>query len=351
MRAVWFAYTDLHDLLGGKSVQEARQALDTAMKRTKDFGCNTVIFHVRANSDAYYSSSLFPIADKVKDLIAAGFDPLAEAIAAAHRYGLSLHAWVNPYRIGKKEENARCADRFYYDARWYYVPTSAAVQKLILDGVRELMAYDIDGLQFDDYFYPKSAFAENERADFEQTLTVVPGQTVGDARRAAVSALVRSTYQIVHQKKGRVFGVSPSHSIETNVELVYADVPLWMCQSGYVDYICPQIYFGFQHESAPFADEVKRWAGYERHSSVALYAGLALYKTGIDEDVYAGSGRAEWGTYADVMKRQVLLLRNQTAFGGFMLFRYAHLSATAPRDSSFSKTVTAKELTALRSIL
>lgn len=357
MRAVWFAFSDLNALIGNKSVAQAKSALDAAMKKVADFGLNTVIFHVRANSDAYYASKIFKPAASVKKQIESGFDPLAYAITAAHKHGLELHAWVNPYRVGADKSYAACDETFTYHNRHYYIPTSVEAQALILNGVRELMAYDIDGLQFDDYFYPAGACQENTAASFETdayaAYTKAGGTgTPGDWRRANVNALVRSVYQLVHQKKGCVFGISPAADVSKNYSQMYADVKLWMKSSGYVDYICPQLYFGFDHATAAFDDQTDLWCGYPRHASVKLYVGLALYKTGIGTDAYAGtSGKTEWATHNDVMRRSVEYLRGKTAAGGFMLFRYAHLTASAERETSFDKTVAQKELDNLKKIL
>lgn len=357
MRAVWFAFSDIRALIGNKTVAQAKSALDVAMKKVADFGLNTVIFHVRANSDAYYKSALFKPAASVKNQIDAGFDPLAYAITAAHNNGLELHAWVNPYRIGADESYAACDDTFTYNNRHYYIPTSVEAQALILNGVRELMQYDIDGVQFDDYFYPAGACSENTAAAFEKDAYTAYQKaggtgTPGDWRRANVNALVRSVYQIVHQKKGCVFGISPSSDVAKNYSQMYADVKLWMKASGYVDYICPQLYYGFDHAVAAFDDQTDLWCGYARHSSVKLYVGLALYKTGIYTDTYAGaSGKTEWADNDDVMRRSVEYLRKKQTVGGFMLFRYEHLTASAARETAFDQAIAQKELDHLKSIL
>ena len=357
MRAVWMAFSDIGALIGNKSVADAQKALDAAMKQIADFGLNTVIFHVRANSDAYYPSKLFKPAKSVKSQIDAGFDPLAYAITAAHKNGLKLHAWVNPYRIGADASYAACDDTFTYNNRHYYIPTSVEAQALILNGVRELMAYDIDGVQFDDYFYPAGACRETTAASFEAdayaAYRAAGGTgTVGDWRRANVNALVRSVYGIVHQKKGCVFGISPASDVTKNFSEMYADIKLWMRTGGYVDYICPQIYYGFHNATAAFDKQTDLWCGYARHASVSLYVGVALYKTGIYQDTYAGaSGKTEWVDHTDVMARSVTYLRQTNAVGGFMLFRYEHLTASAVRETSFDKTVAQKELDNLKKML
>ena len=131
---------------------------------------NAVILHVRANSDAYYKSKIFKPVKSVQALIAGGFDPLAYAVQAAHKRGLQLHAWLNPYRIGTDESYAvgdnakqdvwfsKFSNSQYNRRCYYYIPTSTTAQKTILDGVREIVeGYDVDGIHFDDYFYPNNS--------------------------------------------------------------------------------------------------------------------------------------------------------------------------------------------------
>ncbi len=356
MRAVWFSFNDITDLLENKTADQAKTALDTAMKRVADFGLNTVIFHVRASSDAYYDSDIFQPAAAVADLMAAGFDPLAYAIQAAHQNGLQLHAWINPYRIGSDTAYAVSDDTFEDNGRYYYIPTSLEAQAVILNGVREVMAYDVDGLQFDDYFYPLDALEETVPADFEQAAYESYRQaggtgTVGDWRRSHVSAFVRSVYAIVHQQSGRVFGISPSSDAGKNRDRLYADTLEWMAKGGYVDYMCPQIYYGFDNQTMPFDELVDTWSGYTRDPSVSLYVGLALYKTGTTTDAFAGSGEAEWNTHDDVMARSVAYLREDRSIGGFMLFRYAQLTANATRDTTFDAQIAQRELQHLQEML
>jgi uncharacterized lipoprotein YddW (UPF0748 family) len=139
--------------------------------------------------------------------------------------------------------------------------------------------------------------------------------------------MLRSIYQAIHQVKTNVlFGVSPQGNLSNNEQL-YADVAKWCAESGYIDYICPQIYFGFDHTAHPFTETLTGWESLPRHDSVALYIGLALYKAGIPDDPYAGSGRGEWSARRDIIARQVQTLRASGAADGFVLFRYAHLNA------------------------
>lgn len=323
MKGVWVSYIELNTIFENKTESAAKLAIDQIMDNCVSYGLNTVFFHVRANSDAYYKSSLFKPAASVANLIGNGFDPLAYAVASAHSRGLQLHAWVNPYRIGSNlSYRVSGVDYFQKEDKYYYVPTSAGAQKLILDGLRELtLNYAIDGIQYDDYFYPTgmSASAESfEAADYEASGKKL---SVADWRRAAVDALISGSYQVAHAKN-IVFGVSPSHDYHKTYSQMYADTHKWLAQPGYVDYMCPQIYFGFEHKSAPFDKRVDYWTSLPRAPEVKLYVGLAIYKVA-DEDEGAGSGRNEWMTHDDIMKRSVEYLRAKKV-PGMIFYSYTY---------------------------
>ena len=327
IRAVWIPYMEVESLL---SSADPTAAIRACVRDCADRGIN---------SDAYYPSSTYtPTASTT----ASGIDPLGIALEEAHRLGLSLHAWVNPYRIGADAARAKSEDVFEYNGRWYYVPTSDSVHALVLDGVRELVErYDIDGVQFDDYFYPVGAVDVTMPASFEQAdyaaYTAAGGTlAVGDWRRAAVSRLVGAVYAVCHTRDACVFGISPAVNVTQVREEMYADVPLWANTAGYIDYLCPQLYVGFRHQTAPFLQELDVWSSLERHETVSLVAGLALYKTGLYDDAYAGSGKGEWSAGGDILARQ---LRAVEAKGWQGAALYSHLSFEADdtRDGAVVK--------------
>lgn len=320
-RGVWVSFLDLRELLANTTPTSAAAALDKVMDICVEHRLNTILFHVRSHSDAWYASSLFPASAVAAPLLAAGFDPLAYAVQAAHRRGLAIHAWINPYRIGPDPANAVTDAHFQKDGIWYYDPTDSRARQVILTGVREILeGYAVDGIHFDDYFYPTNMAAEGE--DFEN----IPADTEPALwRQTHVNALISAVYGLVHTYPEKVFGISPAGT-PTACADGYADIATWMTTAGYIDYICPQIYFGFQHETKAFDTLLTRWATMPRRQEVALYIGLALYKVGIRDDTYAGSGRGEWAQHYDIIARQVIALREKTMVGGFALFRYAHLT-------------------------
>jgi len=328
LRGVWVSYLDLEEYLAGTTPARAKKALDAIMDTCAARGLNTVYFHVRSHSDAWYASSVFPAATVAAPLLKAGFDPLAYAIEAAHRRGLELHAWLNPYRVGEDKKNAVVAGSqhlFQKGGSWYYNPASEAVRQKLLAGVRELVKrYAVDGIHFDDYFYPLDMAAQGEA--FED---IPAGADVAAWRRTQVSALVSAVYGLVHTKPRCVFGISPAANLENCLNKLFADVPTWIAKPGYVDYICPQIYFGFENETLPYTATLAQWLALPRQENVELHVGLALYKVGLKEDTHAGTGRQEWATGSDILARQVTALRQQKA-NGFVLFRYNGLLGGTP---------------------
>lgn len=358
MRGVWVTYYELDELLDGKTPQTAGQAIDDMMKRCADYGLNTVFFHVRGNSDAYYASEAYPAAPSVAALLKEGFDPLEQAVAAAHAYGLELHAWINPYRVGKDAARAQGMATFTYEEVTYYAPHDDKVQALILDGVREVVEhYGVDGVQFDDYFYPAGGVPDDQPADFEKEAFAAYQEeaggdagTIGDWRRMGVDSLIRQVHNITKSRAGCVFGVSPAADADRVREELYADVLGWMGRADMVDYICPQVYFGFEHETYPFHRTVTKWLGYQRHEQVKLYVGLALYKTG-QADKYAGSGEKEWQTHESIMARSVNWLRTREGVDGFSFFSWRHFTPEDTDLSADAGKIAQNELKALREVL
>ena len=153
LRGVWLSYIELDEMLMG---DDPATAIAAAMDTCAVKGINTVFFHLRAHGDAYYPSAVWPIAHSVP----AGFDPLACAITEAHKRGIALHGWLNPYRLG---DNPIEGMSFAKNGVWYLDPSHSDARQSVLDGVREILTnYDVDGIHFDDYFYPAGMHPDGE---------------------------------------------------------------------------------------------------------------------------------------------------------------------------------------------
>lgn len=360
LRAAWASYIELDSLFRSCSTAaQAKQAIDGILDTMEEFNLNTLYFHVRANSDAYYQSLYFKPAASVKRLLGIGFDPLSYAVEAAHKRGIALHAWINPYRAGKDESYLVSEIPTLTDsaARYYYVPTSAKAQQLILNGIRELVNnYAIDGIQYDDYFYPSGVLGETtvysyESADYEAYRNSGGSLSIADWRRAAVDTLIAGTH-IITESQNRIFGVSPAVNAQNTYDTLYANPQKWMAESGYIDYICPQIYTGFKHSGSAFDTMTDEWMSYPRHSSVELHVGIATYKAGLLSDTWAGNGQTEWATNEDILKRSVLYLRSK-GIRGMAFYSYSYLTPdkVAGLSSTNDVTVARKEIENLRTVL
>jgi len=203
---------------------EAIKILDLA----KDTGFNAVFLQVRPTADAFYKSGIFPwsryLTGKHGVAPDGGFDPLAFWIEEAHKRGLELHAWLNPYRVTKKEAGQPSHDFGslapsnpavlnpqwvvkHSDGNLYFDPGIPEVRRLIIDGAIEIVKnYDVDGIHFDDYFYPDVSF--NDKATYEKYKS--PGQSLDDWRRENVNTLIRDCYYAIKVIRSSVrFGISP----------------------------------------------------------------------------------------------------------------------------------------------
>ena len=164
-RAVWVSYLEWEQV-DFSSAEAFTQAIGTMLDNIQSIGATVVLAQVRPFGDALYPSDYFPFSHLCTGTQGQdpGFDPLALLVDAAHARDLQLEAWVNPYRIQAGQTPALCGASparlhpdwvRYTDTGTYLDPASADVRQYIADGVGELCArYAVDGIHFDDYFYP-----------------------------------------------------------------------------------------------------------------------------------------------------------------------------------------------------
>lgn len=156
---------------------------------------------------------------------------------------------------------------------------------MIADGAAEIAEqYDVDGIHFDDYFYPEGDDTLDSAAYEAYTQSVEDPLSLLEWRTANINAMVSQVYSAIKAVKPEVaFGISPQGNIR-NDEAMGADVKTWAAVPGYVDYLAPQLYFSFENEALGYLDALEEWAALSRHEGLSLYAGLALYKAGTDAD-------------------------------------------------------------------
>ena len=338
IRGIWISYLDFDSLLKNKSASAFENNIDKAFDQIAALGLNTVFVQVRPYGDALYESEIFPWSHTITGTegVDPGFDPLQIMIDAAHSRGLRIEAWVNPYRVRNSNTKAEITSGnpaysmlaqnsdacIEYGTLVSYNPASQTARDLIVDGVEEIVRnYDVDGIHFDDYFYPTTdeAFDKESYTAYKNNGGKL---SLAQWRRENVDKLVKACYTAIKNIDSSVsFGISPQGNNDNNLNKQYVDVSTWLANAGYVDYICPQIYFGFQNSTAPYAQTVEQWNNMIRIPSVKLYIGLAAYKLG-SEDTWAGSGKKEWIGTTDILSRMVETGREASEYGGFILFRY-----------------------------
>lgn len=367
-RAVWITFSELAVQDPAFTAEQYTQKIAVMMENLKNLHINAVFVHMRAFGDAFYPSALFPWSAYLSGTqgVPPAYDPLAIILEQAHARSIAVHAWLNPYRISNSADPAGLAEgnpaKVWLQAGnntnvltlgngLYYNPASTEAQNLIIRGVRELVDnYDLQGIHFDDYFYP-STDETMDAADY--TAYQQQGGQLDRTlwRRANVSAMIMGVYNTIRESGKQVsFGVSVSADIARNLNALYADVKTWGSQPGYVDYICPQIYFGFEHTILPFEKTLQDWESIITSDQVAMYTGLAVYKSG-NEDVNAGpeqaegnSPRYEWINHSDILERQIKRCRESGKNTGLAFFSYSYLCHTSPNENLKNEVTAAAKM-------
>lgn len=276
-RAVWFSFKDWQSFLKGRNEQEFKTVFSAVCQSSVDNGLNAIIVHVRSHNDAAYPSSVYPWSDEMTGGNP-GYDPLAIITEIAHTYGLQIHAWINPYGY---RNGAYCGD------------ATLATKENIIAGIKEILdKYPVDGIHFDDYFPPLGADTHN--------------------------ALLKDVYSTVHAY-GKVFGVSPQGNIENNIA-AGADIATWLSKKGYIDYICPQLYWSNNYGKAGnvtmYSDRLARWRALDT-ADIPMYIGLAAYRVGEVSKTDLG-----WSLKSDNLGSQITELRN-AGCQGYIIYNYS----------------------------
>ena len=349
-RAVWVSYLEWQQV-DFSTPETFSGDIAVILDNIRNLGATVVLAQVRPFGDALYPSSYYPFShlctgQQGRD---PGYDPLALLVQAAHDRGLALEAWVNPYRIQAGLTPALCGASpaklhpdwvKYTDTGAYLDPANTAVRQYIADAVGELCAnYDVDGIHFDDYFYPTTDPAF-DAADYAASGTAL---TQDDWRRENVNALVELCHATA-RRYGVRFGVAPVGDPEQNYALQYSDAARWLRQ-GTVDYLMPQLYWGQEYvkdgdTSHSLARLAGAWAALPRAVGVRLYAGLGAYRIGAGDGSDAGSEWVSGHALADQLN-----LLDRLGVQGAGLYRYASLF-----DASDYAGLAAAEVDAVRQV-
>lgn len=349
-RAVWVSYLEWQQV-DFSTPETFSGDIAVILDNIRNLGATVVLAQVRPFGDALYPSSYYPFShlctgQQGRD---PGYDPLALLVQAAHDRGLALEAWVNPYRIQAGLTPALCDASpaklhpdwvKYTDTGAYLDPANTAVRQYIADAVGELCAnYDVDGIHFDDYFYPTTD-PSFDAADYAASGTAL---TQDDWRRENVNALVELCHATA-RRYGVRFGVAPVGDPEQNYALQYSDAARWLRQ-GTVDYLMPQLYWGQEYvkdsdTSHSLARLAGAWAALPRAAGVRLYAGLGAYRIGAGDGSDAGSEWVSGRALADQLN-----LLDRLGVQGAGLYRYASLF-----DASDYAGLAAAEVDAVRQV-
>ena len=334
-----------------KPTTDSDQLKKSAEKLIDDVKChgfNTLFLQVRPSGDALYKSKIFPWSKYLTGALGTapdnGFDPLLYIIDLAHKNNITVHAWINPYRITASEADNSdpysIATKYpqlivkHTDGKLYLNPGEPEAIQLVIDGALEIVKnYNIDGIHMDDYFYPSSAFPDGE------AFSKYGGKFVdiGDWRRNNTETLVRRLGEEINAcKKDVVFSVSPSGiwankasnplgSDTTGKQAFhdyYADTRLWV-KENLVDWIIPQIYWESGHPLADFDAVSKWWNETVEGTNVKLCIGQGVYKAADEKNPdsvwYGESGIAE-------LKSQLEEIKNLDNCHGFVQYRLGSIT-------------------------
>lgn len=338
LRGVWVSYMTLD--VENEADKEAafKSRVDRIAEDMKSYELNTMIVQVRPFSDSLYRSRYYPWSHILTGTQGEdpGYDPLEYIVKTAHDNGIKVHAWINPYRISTEQTPRELSgDNPYVEdgslgveinGALYMNPASEKAIDLIAKGAAEIAEkYDVDGIQFDDYFYPSDC-GDFDSGDYELYCENTDSPlSIDDFRRENVNKLISEVYQAVHKADNSiVFGISPQGNLSNNGGL-FADVEKWCEESGYIDYICPQIYFSLDNPALTFEDSLNEWLGLKKHKGLKLYIGLSAYKAGTDAD------EGTWLDNDDILKTEIGILRDKGA-DGFMLYSYDSFNSEDSAD-------------------
>ena len=312
VRSVWMATVWALDWPSSTSSTTAQKNemvkyLDVLQKNN----FNAIYFQVRTMSDAFYKSSYEPWSSYLtgtrgKD---PGWDPLAFVVEECHKRGMECHAWVNPYRFSTGSNWSTAQDQALKSAGMLLAYTKSdgktttilnpgleSVRKRIVDVCKEIISnYDVDGLVFDDYFYPEGIPVTSSAGDYDLWQKSGASMTFGDWRRNNVNQMVADVYKMVQQQKPYVrFGITPAGAACTSAAVaakhgidrcpvasdwqydgIFSDPVAWL-EAGTIDYISPQLYWKTNHKTNPFGPMTRWWSYVAKHFGRHHYASHSI---------------------------------------------------------------------------
>ena len=339
-RGLWVATVENIDWPSQRGLDSARQKQEllAILDRASALRLNVVVFQVRGSCDAFYDSKIEPWSEYLTGRMGKApspfYDPLEFAVAEAHKRGLELHAWFNPYRARLRDLKTPVADNHVtvthpelvrtYGKYLWLDPAEPGTREYSLSVVMDVVRrYDIDGVHFDDYFYPYPEKVGDREINFPDDVPWKRYQENGgklmraDWRRDNVDRFVHSVYEAIKKEKPWVkFGISPfgiwrpSHPPQISgfdsYDKLYGDSRKWLGE-GWLDYCAPQLYWPVDQKAQSFPALLQWWASQNtRHRT--LLAGMKVNGwKGVSDD-------------AKEMAHEIELTRDQSGASGEILW-------------------------------
>ena len=331
LKGVFISYIELSKYLNNKKEDEMKRNINKMISNVEDMKLNTIFLQVRSQADSIYKSNIFPYSFYINKEEQLELDILEYFIEEAHKRKIKIYAWINPYRVRTNSDITTItnknpaykyinSDYLYINDGIYFNPSKKEIENLIVDGVKEVLNYKIDGLLFDDYFYPNNEIDIKDYQEYIKNNSYIEKK---DYNLNIVNNLVKRVHKEC-MEKNVPFGISPDGNNENNYNKNYADVKLWLKSDNYVDFIIPQIYYGFYNSSKSYINVVKEWSTLIKNKDIKYYIALAFYKVG-KEDKYAKEGKDEWIYNDNIIMKEIIISRNLKKYDGFVLFRYDNL--------------------------
>ncbi len=341
-RGVWIATVANIDWPSkpGLTSQEQQSEFKAILDMHHSNGMNAVLVQVRPSADAFYESRYEPWSSYLTGKIGTApnpyYDPLKFMIAEAHQRGLEFHAWFNPYRavVDFEKKGIDSTSLAFKKPAWfvqygnnlYFNPGLSEARKHVVNVVMEVVnQYDIDGVHFDDYFYPYKI----KGLDFPDSLTFSEQgssyTTIEDWRRNNVNLLIKEISDSIRLIKPQVqFGISPfgvwrnqdkdssgsaTKAGQTCYDDLYADVVKWQ-KEKWIDYVVPQIYWSIGFELADYKTLAEWWN--KNAYNIPVYIGQATYRIGNNKD-------PRWGEPSQ-LPQQIRINRSLSQIKGSVFF-------------------------------
>lgn len=363
IRGVWVSTVANIDLNQWVDDQQYKNEIISILNRAQSLNMNTIFFQIRSMNDAMYPSELAPYSRFIKGAQGEGldWDILRFTIDEAHKRGLELHAWLNPYRIANmpaETTHAEMLATLHADnfakknphlvlkqtnapsggtATFILDPGRPEVRQYLSDVIEEVLTNypDVDGIHFDDYFYVTTT--EDAQTFINYNPTNI--STLADWRRNNVDMMIKNVHDIVEDfnitngKKVK-FGVSPggiwanksTHPDGSNstgwqsYSSLYADTRKWV-KEEWLDYILPQLYWDFGATSSAFEVLVDWWVDVVSDVNVDLLVGLGFYRY---------TDNTPW-TNEDIFVEQLRYISQYAEVAGHVTFSFRTFNRAIPQ--------------------